>query len=76
MTEYYMLIPCKTCREEQGGTETPSRAIIGGSFVKDEEDEAVFNLTLACGHEIEFNVTQEEKDDMLKAITEANGHGR
>jgi hypothetical protein len=65
----HITVPCQLCKEEQEGADTaPPRAIQGGKLIKDDGEEAKFLLELACGHEVEFTFTQEEKSDILEVI--------
>lgn len=69
-----IMVPCHVCKEEQeGATDSPQRTITGGKFLRDEEDVAVFALTLECGHEIEFDFAEEEKADVMELLEEVSG---
>jgi uncharacterized metal-binding protein len=62
-------VPCQLCKEEQEGADAaPPRVVQGGKLIKDDGEDAEFLLQLACGHEIEFTFSQEEKADVLEVI--------
>lgn len=68
----HIMVPCKTCPEEEGADHAPQRKIVKGKLIKEDDAEAEFELGLSCGHTVEFTFTQEEKPDILERLEEAD----
>lgn len=79
-----ILIPCQPCKEEflknvneedreRGVIGAPTRNIVSGKLLSEDENDANFELALTCGHTIEFTFSQEEKPDVVELLAELGG---